>query len=167
MRNDAALRFLADGMLGKLTRWLRMLGCDVKYYDNLEDEELIKTAKEENRVLLTRDIQLYRRASMNNIQAYLVKCSTETERLAEVAQQFNIELEIDVNNSRCPKCNAKLETVPKDKIKDKVPQATLCFFNDYWICPDCGQIYWQGSHWQKINRKLLEAKGLKPKAKID
>ena len=100
---------------------------------------------------------------MSNVQAYLVKCPTETERLAEVTQQFNVELEIDVSNSRCPKCNAKLETILKDKIKDKVPQATLHVFNDFWICPDCGQIYWQGSHWQKINRKLTEARALKPK----
>ncbi len=155
------MKFLADGMLGKLTRWLRMLGCDVKYYNDLEDEELIKIAKEENRVLLTRDVQLYKRAITEYAQVYLVKCSTETERLTEVAQQFNLNLEIDVNNSRCPKCNAKLESVSKDKVIDKVPKATLRFFNDYWFCSDCGQVYWQGSHWQKIKQKLNEAKGLR------
>jgi len=154
-------------MLGKLTRWLRMLGCDVKYFNDLNDEELIKIAKEEERVLLTRDIQLYRRASVNGVQSYLVKCRTETERLAEVAQQFHIKLEIDVSNSRCPKCNARLEPILKDKIKDKVPQATAGFYDDFWICPECEQIYWQGSHWQKINRKLLEAKVLKPKTEIE
>jgi uncharacterized protein with PIN domain len=147
-------------MLGKLTRWLRMLGCDVKYCSALNDEELMKLAVEEKRVLLTRDIQLFRRASVNSVQAYLVKRPTETERLAEVAQQFHIKLEIDVSNSRCPKCNAKLEPVLKDEIKDKVPQATSRFHNDFWICPDCRQIYWHGSHWQKINRKLLDAKAL-------
>jgi len=154
-------------MLGKLTRWLRMLGCDVKYFNDLNDEELIKIAKEEERVLLTRDIQLYRRASVNGVQSYLVKCRTETERLAEVAQQFHIKLEIDVSNSRCPKCNARLEPILKDKIKDKVPQATARFYDDFWICPECEQIYWQGSHWQKINRKLLEAKVLKLKTQIE
>ncbi|MBS7615384.1 Mut7-C RNAse domain-containing protein [Candidatus Bathyarchaeota archaeon] len=154
------MKFLADGMLGKLTRWLRMQGCDVKYYKDLEDEELIKIAKEETRVLLTRDVQLYRHAIAEHAQVYLVKCSTEIERLAEVAQQFNLNLEIDVNNSRCPKCNAKLEPISKNKVMDKVPKATLRFFDDYWVCSDCGQVYWQGSHWQKIKQKLNEVKHL-------
>ncbi|MBS7657145.1 Mut7-C RNAse domain-containing protein [Candidatus Bathyarchaeota archaeon] len=155
------MKFLADGMLGKLTRWLRMLGCDVKYYNDLEDEELIKIAKNENRVLLTRDIQLYKRAVAEHAQVFLVKCSTETERLTEVAQHFNLNLEIDVNNSRCPKCNAKLKSVLKDEVAEKVPKSTLRFFNDYWICLNCGQVYWQGSHWQKIKQKLSEAKDLR------
>jgi uncharacterized protein with PIN domain len=144
-----------------------MLGCDVKYYNNLSDDELIKIALEEDRILLTRDIQLHRRASVNGVQAFLIKCPTETERLSEVAQQFHIELEIDVSNSRCPKCNMRLESVSKDKIKEKIPSATSRFYNEFWICPDCGQVYWQGSHWQKINRKLQEARSLKHKTGIE
>jgi uncharacterized protein with PIN domain len=147
-------------MLGKLTRWLRMLGCDVKYQNDLNDDELIKIAAEENRILLTRDVQLYRRAIIYGIQAYLVRSRTETEKLAEVTQQFCIKLEIDAPNSRCPKCNAGLEPVPKDEINDKVPQATSRLHNDFWKCIDCGKIYWHGSHWLKINRKLLDAKAL-------
>ena len=147
-------------MLGKLTRWLRMLGCDVKYQNDLNDDELIKIAAEENRILLTRDVQLYRRAIINGIQAYLVRSRTETEKLAEVTQQFCIKLEIDATNSRCPKCNAGLEPVPKDEINDKVPQATSRLHNDFWKCIDCEKIYWHGSHWLKINRKLLDAKAL-------
>jgi uncharacterized protein with PIN domain len=155
-------------MLGKLTRWLRMLGCDVKYSNDLNDEELVKIAKEEDRILLTRDIQLYRRASVNGLQAYLVERRTETERLAEVAQRFSIKLEMNPSISRCPKCNAGLEPVLKDEIKDKVPQATSRFQDDFWICRACGQIYWHGSHWQKINRKLLDAKALtKPKTETE
>jgi hypothetical protein len=166
VKDGVALKFLADGMLGKLTRWLRMLGCDVKYQNDLDDDELIKIAAEENRVLLTRDAQLYRRASANNVQAYLVKCRTETEKLAEVTQQFHIKLEIDAAKSRCPKCNARLETVPKDEINDKIPQATSRLHNDFWKCVDCGQIYWHGSHWQKIIKKLQDAMSLvKPETK--
>jgi uncharacterized protein with PIN domain len=155
------LSFLADGMLGKLSRWLRMLGCDVKYQNDLNDDELIKIAVKENRILLTRDVQLFSRAKKNNVQAYLVRSRTETEKLAEVTQQFYIKLEIDAANSRCPKCNAGLEPIPKDEVNGKIPQATSRLHTDFWKCADCGQIYWHGSHWQKINRKLLDAKTLK------
>ncbi len=159
------MRFLADGMLGKLTRWLRMLGCDVRYYNDLGDDELVKVAIEESRVLLTRDAQLFGRASKNNVQVYLVKSQTETGNLAEIAQQFNLKLEIDASNSRCPKCNAMLEPVPKGEVGDKVPQATMQMQNEFWKCAGCGQIYWHGSHWQKILRTLQDAKALtKPRA---
>ncbi len=153
-------------MLGKLTRWLRMLGCDVKYHNNLSDDELIKTAKNEDRILLTCDVQLYKRALMSHVRSYLIKCSTETERLAEITKQFNIKLEINVKNSRCPKCNAKLQDVSKDKVRSIVPQATLCLFEEYWRCLGCGQVYWQGSHWRKIAQKLMEAKVLTSKNKF-
>jgi uncharacterized protein with PIN domain len=154
------LRFLADGMLGKLTRWLRMLGCDVLYQKDLGDDELVKIAAEENRVLLTRDAQLFGRAHKNNVQAYLVRSRTETEKLAETAQQFSLKLEIDASYSRCPKCNAMLEPVPKGEVDDKVPQATLQMQSEFWKCAGCGQIYWHGSHWQKILRTLHDAKAL-------
>jgi uncharacterized protein with PIN domain len=145
-------------MLGKLTRWLRMIGCDVEYFNDLDDEELIETAAKEERILLTRDIQLYRRASVNGVEAFLIRGQTETEKLADLAKRFDIKLEIDVNNSRCPKCNTKIDPVSKEKIKDKVPQSTSRFYEEFWICPKCDQIYWRGSHWKKINRTLLEAK---------
>jgi uncharacterized protein with PIN domain len=154
------LRFIADGMLGKLSRWLRMLGCDVEYYNNLGDNELITKASESGRVLLTRDMQLFRRASMNGAQAFLIKGKTEMEKLAEVAQRFDIKLELDPDSSRCPKCNAKLEQVAKKRVLDKIPQSTSQYHDVFWICNSCGQVYWQGSHWEKITQKLLDARRL-------
>jgi uncharacterized protein with PIN domain len=152
--------FLADGMLGKLTRWLRMLGCDVEYHNDLDDDDLINKALECGRVLLTRDTSLFRRASMNGAQAYLIKGKTETEKLAEVAQRYGVKLELDPNNSRCPKCNAELKQVPKKRVVDRVPPSTYRYHDVFWICNGCGQVYWQGSHWEKINQKLLDARRL-------
>ena len=147
-------------MLGKLTRWLRMLGCDVEYYNSLDDNELVNKALEDKRMLLTRDTHLFRRASVNRAQAYLIKGKTETEKLAEVARRFGIKLELDPNNSRCPKCNAELKTVPKKKVLNKIPQSTSQYHDAFWICQNCGQVYWQGSHWKKITQKLLDARRL-------
>ena len=152
------LKFLADGMLGKLTRWLRMMGCDVKYFNDLDDDELIRISIKENRVLLTRDIELIRRAASKGVDAFFVEGRDEIERLAEISEHFNVKLEINVENSRCPKCNARIHPVSKSRVEKRVPPATLRFYDEFWECPRCGQIYWQGSHWKKITRTLLEAR---------
>jgi len=152
------LKFLADGMLGKLTRWLRIIGCDVKYFNDLDDEELISISVKENRVLLTRDTELFRRAISKGAAAFFVEGRDEIEKLAEIGKHFNVNLEINVENSRCPKCNARIRSVSKSAVENRVPPATFRFYDEFWECPRCGQIYWQGSHWKKINRTLLEAR---------
>ena len=152
------MKFLADGMLGKLTRWLRMIGCDVKYFNDLDDDELINISIKEDRVLLTRDIQLFRRAVSKGASAFFVESRDEVGKLAEIGEHFNLNLEINVENSRCPKCNTRIRSISKDKVKERIPPATFKFYNEFWECPCCGQIYWQGSHWEKINRTLFEAR---------
>jgi hypothetical protein len=152
------MRFIADGMLGKLTRWLRMLGQDVKYSRSLRDEQLIKTAKAENRILLTRDLKLYQQARKRGVNTTLVKDATEAEKLASLAEQFDIKLEIDVTVSRCPKCNSPIKPISKNKIKDRILAATSTYYNKFWECSCCGQIYWQGSHWKRIEKTLKEAR---------
>ena len=86
------MKFLADGMLGKLTRWLRMLGQNVKYSVQLSDEELLEAAKVEGRVLLTRDFELYKRAIVRGVDAFYVEGITESNRLAEVAKRYGLTL---------------------------------------------------------------------------
>ena len=152
------MKFLADGMLGKLTRWLRMIGCDVKYFNDLNDEELINISIREDRILLTRDIELFRRAMSKGAAAFLVEGLDEVEKLAEIGKHFNLNLEIKVENSRCPKCNARIRPVSKADVEERIPPGTFRLYDDFWECPNCGQIYWQGSHWRRINRTLLEAR---------
>lgn len=152
------MRFAVDGMLGKLTRWLRMLGHDVEYSTKVDDAELITKAKAEGRVLLTRDFELYKRAVGRDIEAFYVEGSTEEERLAEIAKRFKIRLEIDMETSRCPKCNTRMIPVPKKKIKSSVQTSTFANYEEFWQCPNCGQIYWRGAHWKKIGKTLEKAK---------
>jgi uncharacterized protein with PIN domain len=154
------MKFIADGMLGKLTRWLRMLGHNVKYSNKLDDAQLIAIAKKERRILLTRDLELYQQATAKGVQAFYIDGKTEAEKLAKLAQKFGINLEIDMAVSRCPKCNAKVKPTSKEKVKEKVEESTFNFYNNYWECPKCGQIYWQGAHWTRIRKTLEEAKEL-------
>jgi uncharacterized protein with PIN domain len=152
------LKFLTDGMLGKLTRWLRMLGHDVEYSKSLDDDQLITMAREEGRVLLTRDLKLYQRATSRGTEAFLVEGKTEDEKLAELARRFNLKLEIDVAMSNCPKCNTRVKIVSKDEVTNQVPSTTYLYYNEFWKCPKCGQIYWQGAHWKRIEATLKKAR---------
>ena len=161
------MNFILDAMLGKLTRWLRMMGHDAKYAIEFDDSELIAIAKKENRVLLTRDLALYQHAIAKGVEAYYVEGDMESERLAELSARFTIPIEIDLDQSRCPKCNTKLTQVSKAEIADKVEKNTLSHYDVFWRCPNCGAVYWQGAHWTKIRATLEEAKEkLKKKSEV-
>jgi uncharacterized protein with PIN domain len=155
------VKFIADGMLGKLTRWLRMLGQDVKYSNKSKDTKLIATAEKEHRILLTRDLELYKRASAKNVDAFYVEGQTEAEKLAELAARFGFSLNIDLNRSRCPKCNTKIQSTSKEKLAEKVEKNTFIYYKEFWTCPKCGSVYWQGAHWKGIRKTLEEAKKTK------
>ena len=93
------MKFLADGMLGKLARWLRMLGHDIIYSVQFNDSEILELIKKDKRVLLTKDLELYKRAIGRGLDAYYVEGKNESERLAEVAKRYNIQLIIDMDRS--------------------------------------------------------------------
>jgi uncharacterized protein with PIN domain len=152
------LKFITDGMLGKLTRWLRMLGHDVVYTGPMDDKELIQKAKNERRILLTRDKELYQHAIGRGAEAFLVEGETNGEKLANLAKRFEFELEIDATISRCPKCNTRIKLASKTEIADRIPQTTASYYNEFWRCPNCQQVYWRGAHWKKIEKTLTEAK---------
>jgi len=152
------MKFITDGMLGKLTRWLRMLGFDVKYSNTLDDAQLIAVAKKEDRILLTRDMELYQQATAKGCEAFYTEGKNEAERLAQLAERFNIKLDIEMAKSRCPKCNAQIEPIAKEKVKEKVEKNTFTHYEEFWKCPECEQIYWQGAHWIKIKKTLDAAK---------
>jgi len=152
------LKFIADGMLGKLTRWLRMLGHNVKYSSKLDDAKLIMIAKKERRILLTRDLELYHQAVAKGVNAFYLEGKTEAERLAHLAKRFDIKLDIDMITSRCTKCNTRVKPIAKEEVADKVEKSTFSHYNEFWECTKCGQIYWQGAHWTRIRRTLKTAK---------
>jgi uncharacterized protein with PIN domain len=147
-------------MLGKLTRWLRMLGQDVEYFKQLEDSELLDIARNEHRILLTRDMELYQRATAKGIQVYYLEGKTEPEKLAEIAIRFEMPLKIDMEKSRCPMCNSKIESIPKEQMKGKLEGNTFANYDSFWRCPKCGKIYWQGAHWGRIRDTLGKAEDI-------
>jgi uncharacterized protein with PIN domain len=160
------VKFLADGMLGKLTRWLRILGQDVIYSTEFNDTQLLETAKKEKRILLTKDLELYKRAITRGLNAYYIEGKSESKRLAELAKRYNIELMIDLDKSHCPICNTKIQETPKEELADQIEKNTYKYYNNFWKCPKCGQIYWRGAHWKQINNTINEAEAQLQKLKI-
>jgi len=152
------LKFVTNGMLGKLTRWLRMLGHDVEYTGSMGDKELVQKAKKESRILLTRDVELYQRAIGRGAEAFLVESPNQTANLANLAKRFKFKLEIDVKVSRCPKCNSKIRAVSKASVENKIPRTTSSNYDEFWQCQGCGQVYWRGAHWKRIDKTLAEAR---------
>jgi uncharacterized protein len=151
------MNFIADGMLGKLTRWLRMLGHNVTYYRDFDDATLLALTKTESRTLLTMDQKLYQTALKDGLNAFLVDSKNQEERLALLAKEFDFKLKIDLNFSRCPKCNGSLASVSKDEVKDKVAEGTFKHYDEFWQCTSCEQVYWKGAHWSRIQETLEAA----------
>lgn len=149
-------------MLGGLARWLRMLGYDTKYDSKTSDNDLMKTATAEDRVLLTRDEELYNRAKTKALSSLLIKGENEGERLGFLAKELHISLDINMSATRCPECGVELGKVSKSEISTLVPPASLKLYNEYWKCmnPNCSKVYWVGSHWKQIHATLEKARKL-------
>lgn len=147
-----APRFLLDGMLGSLTRWLRIGGYDTEYRKDVEDDELVDEALRWSRILLTRDEMLVIRAKRKGVESTYIKSERYEEALAQLSAEYG--LTFDPTQSRCPKCNHTVEKLAKADVEGRVPEGTYRVIDDYWACLQCGSVYWRGSHWLKIVETL-------------
>ena len=152
------MKFLLDGMLGGLARWLRILGHDVKYDSNTADNELLQVADKENMILLTSDAELFHRARSKRLSSLLVTGDTEEERLALIARNLGIDLDIKMTSTKCPECGSSLSEASKTEVAEKVREKSLTLYNEFWKCTGCGKVYWLGSHWRQIHQTLEKAK---------
>jgi len=150
------MRFIADGMLGKLSRWLRLAGHDVTYIGDAklppetQDDALLEWAKLEKRTLLTSDLALHRRAMKIEVKSILIKGSDVVSQLIEISKRIGQRIEVNPENSRCPVCNGFLEFINKERIKGVVPASVFRIQRKFWRCAKCGKLYWHGSHWKTI-----------------
>jgi uncharacterized protein with PIN domain len=94
------------------------------------------------------------------VGAFFVESIDDVLNLAVLARKFGFGLEIDLRFSRCPKCNGALEAVSKEGVVDEIPDGTGACYDCFWRCVDCGQLYWQGAHWKKIQSTLKKANSM-------
>ncbi len=147
-------RLLADAMLGRLARWLRILGYDTLYNPRWTDDELARLARAERRTLLTRDVALARR---RGLLALYVASEEVGAQLCQVARDLRLGEERTF--SRCPVCNESLEEVPRSWAWGYVPPYTFCTQRTFSLCPDCNRFYWRGTHWERMRSLLAQLPG--------
>jgi uncharacterized protein len=142
-------RLVADAMLGRLARWLRALGYDTVYDQRLDDAALARLARAEDRLLLTRDRGL---AARRGLRAVLVRSDHLSEQLEQVVSLLPPAQLPSVG--RCAACNGVLEEVDRLSAEGRVPEFIWETHQEFALCRSCGRLYWRGSHWQDISRRL-------------
>lgn len=142
--------FVADVMVGKLARWLRVLGCDVVYSNDLDDDGIVRIAEAENRIILTRDSGLIARKS---VPRYIfIENDHYREQVRQVVETCGLK-EFKVF-SRCLECNTPLEDVDKEAVFEKIPPFVYLTQDRFAACPDCGRVYWHGTHADQMLKRL-------------
>lgn len=145
-------RFVLDTHLGRLARYLRMLGFDTLYRNDYADAELARISAQEHRILLTRDPGLLKRSVVTH--GYWIRESDPHRQTREVLARFDL-FEAIAPFTRCLRCNALLQPVPKEVILDRLPRMTKEGYDEYHLCPACCRVYWKGTHYRRM-QQLIE-----------
>lgn len=154
MTEDAP-KFIVDSNVGKLAKWLRMLGYDAVFFEGDDDAYMIDRALKESRVILTRDTQVMKRGVITSgrLKAILIDSDKSEPQVRQVIDTLHIDFQ-----SRpftvCLECNNPLEERSQEEVKERVPPYVFQTQQQYMECPVCHRIYWRGTHWQAMLRKL-------------
>ncbi|MBI4267530.1 MAG: Mut7-C RNAse domain-containing protein [Chloroflexi bacterium] len=149
------LRFIVDHNVGKLAKWLRMMGYDTVFFDGEDDWDMVRTALREGRVVLTRDSQFMERGviTQGRVKAILVKGDEPEAQLQQVVTALNLDTYFKPFTI-CLECNQPLVEIEKQNVKARVPPYVYQTQSQYLECPSCHRIYWRGTHWQSMAKKL-------------
>jgi len=157
---EHTLKFLVDHMLGKLAKYLRMLGVDTVYFTQTDVSTLIEKAYQEKRIILSRNTKL------KHIDGFpdfvFINDDQPDKQLSEVLKYFKIYISHDQLFTRCLTCNQKLIVGNHEDVKGKVPPYILGIHKEFSLCPQCKKVYWEGTHLKKMKEiiwKVLEKKG--------
>lgn len=145
-------------MVGKLARYMRMAGYDVMYINTASDDQIIKIARETDRIILTRDsLMLARREFKKGIIKYLY---IKEDKLENQLDQIKLDLKVSLkpNLIRCIECNEKLIKVKKEDVKNKIPPYVYKTQKNFLYCKNCDKYYWRGTHYQNIKNTFLNIK---------
>ncbi len=151
------MKFIADNNVGKLAKWLRIIGYDTLFFDEKDDGKLIKIAAKEDRTILTKDTQIMvrRLVTSGRLKAVLIKHDNPKAQLQEVVTR----LDLDYHRkpfSLCLECNQPLMPKSREEVRSLVPPYVFETQEHYMECPVCHRIYWQGTHWQRMSKELEE-----------
>lgn len=140
-------------MLGKLAKWLKILGFDAIFFSKIEDEELMAIAGRENRILLTRDTGIIERS--RKVETFFIDSESWREQVKQVLDYFDLWEDVKPN-SRCIECNSLLKEISKKRAKNLVTPFVYTTADTFALCPGCGRIFWRGTHFKDMEFKISE-----------
>jgi uncharacterized protein with PIN domain len=147
-------RFILDVHLGKLARYLRMLGLDAAYEQDLDDAAIIDLSLRQDRVILTRDLGILKQNRVKH--GYWLRHDEPGQQLREVLLALDLFRQLEPF-TRCMDCNGRIESVDRNAVRGQISPNTFLRFREFWQCRDCMKIYWRGSHYDVM---LRQVKGL-------
>lgn len=148
-------RFVLDGHLGKVARYLRLVGFDSAYSNTWSDHELVSISTGQHRILLTRDVGLLKHGAVTH--GYFVRATEPLRQLTEIVDRFHLA-DCLAPFTRCMQCNGLLQPVEKAEIAHRLPPRTRDQFDEYRTCASCRRIYWPGSHHRRLTEIVDRAR---------
>ncbi len=148
-------KFIVDNNVGKLAKWLRIMGYDTLFFNGSNDSRMVAVALAEGRVLITKDTQIMKRGviTRGQLKAILIQSDQPEQQMQQVVANLNLDCCFKPF-SVCLECNKPLEEKSKEQSKDLVPPYVFRTQNQFMECPSCHRIYWRGTHWQRMKEKL-------------
>ena len=155
--DENQLTFFVDAMLGNIAKKMRLMGYDSSYFADIEDNELIKLAKNDKRIIISRDEELINKAQKNGLECIFLKNNEEIEQFREIVGKLNLKnIQINGDKARCPICNSKTSPINKKNIQDKIPLKVLENNEKFWKCENCEQVFWEGTHIKNLQKFVEE-----------
>jgi uncharacterized protein with PIN domain len=151
-------QFIADVMLGRLSRKLRMLGYDTLYFQRIDDPTLLKRALGEGRQILTRKTHLISRKE-SRCNTLFIKDNDPSKQLIEVIEHYNLSINPLMIGTRCLTCNEKLKAIPVDQVESQIPDYIISTQKHFSSCPRCNKIYWKGTHYENMLKTVKHLAG--------
>lgn len=155
MRPIDSLKFIVDNNVGKLAKWLRIMGYDALFFNGSNDSRMVAIALAEERVILTRDTQIMKRrvVTSGRLKAIFIQGDKPERQMHQVIDSLHLDHRFKPFTI-CLECNQPLMEKSKQEVKDLVPPYVFQTQNQYMECPSCHRIYWRGTHWQRMTEKL-------------
>lgn len=147
------IKFVLDVHLGKLAKYLRLMGFDTYYHNKLRDREIVEISKNENRIILTRDKGVLKYNEVTH--GYYLRADDPGEQIKEIIHRFDLKGKVALF-TRCMECNGQIKKVSKQQIESELLEKTKKYYSEFYQCENCKRIYWKGSHYEKM-MKFIKA----------
>ncbi len=159
-------KFITDVNVGKLGKWLRLMGYDTLFFDEQDDGLMVKAAIAQGRIILTKDSEFMKRRAISTgrVKAVLVSSDRPDQQLSTVINTLQLTKQYRPF-TRCLECNSALVSRDKSEVKGSVPERVYEKHDQYMQCPSCGRIYWKGTHWQAMSGNLSRLTSLQEEKK--